>query len=77
MKLNKLKENMEFHLQGVRHHVISIEPPKVYVIKGRGTQEEEYDYFEIINDPTFYSLDAVVKKRLKKIVKNTSPLLIH
>lgn len=75
MKLNKLKENMEFHLQGVRHHVISIEPPKVYVIKGRGTQEEEYDYFEIINDPTFYSLDAVVKKTVEEnSKKHVSPL---
>jgi transposase InsO family protein len=53
---------MLFHLHGVKHQVTSIEPPKVYVIKGKGLQEEEYDYFELINDPGFQLLDVIVKE---------------
>ncbi|NQX62210.1 integrase catalytic domain-containing protein [Paenibacillus qinlingensis] len=75
MRLNKLKENMEFHLHGIRHQVVSIDPPKVYVIRGKSSREEEYDYFELINDPSFQSLDVVVQKVVEeKKGQHYSPL---
>ncbi len=70
MKLNKLKENMGFHLEGIKYQVSAIEPPKVFAIRTGRTEEEEFDYFEIIRDPSFYSLDTIVKKVIEERQQN-------
>ncbi|MCR8633205.1 DDE-type integrase/transposase/recombinase [Paenibacillus radicis (ex Xue et al. 2023)] len=66
MKLHKLKENSDFHYEGRKYKVISITPPNVLAIKSGGDLEEEFNYFELISNHSFKSLDAIVKQAADK-----------
>lgn len=66
MKLNKLKENAEFHYDGCKYRVTSTEPPYIYAIKAGDDREERFNYFELVNSETYKSLVKVVSEASKK-----------
>lgn len=66
MKLHKMKDNMEFHYDGRKYRVTSIEPPNIFAIKAGGDQEEEFHYLELISSDTFQSLESIVRRSVKK-----------
>ncbi|OCT16707.1 hypothetical protein A8709_08550 [Paenibacillus pectinilyticus] len=70
MKLHKLKENSDFHYEGRKYKVISITPPNVFAIKSGGDLEEEFNYFELISNHSFKSLNTTVKQAIKQADKN-------
>ncbi|NOU84138.1 DDE-type integrase/transposase/recombinase [Paenibacillus sp. LMG 31459] len=66
MKLHSFKENMEFQIDGIRYRVSEIDPPKVFAVATGNVEEVEFNYFELINQSTFYSADTLIDKALQK-----------
>lgn len=57
---------MEFQLEGIRYRVTEIDPPKVFAVATGTVEEVEFNYFDLINQSTFYSVDTLIDKALQQ-----------
>lgn len=57
---------MEFQLEGIRYRVTEVDPPKVFAVATGSVEEVEFNYFNLINQLTFYSLDTLIDQALQQ-----------
>lgn len=66
MRLHKLEENSDFQVDAMKYRVTSCSPPLITAIRSGNDIEEEFNFFELINNPTFMSLNVVIRKSVNE-----------
>lgn len=57
---------MEFQLEGIRYRVTEIDPPKVFAVATGTIEEVVFNYFDLVNQSTFYSVDTLIDKAFQQ-----------